>query len=248
MKTICIYHSRDLEPIKRCSTCDIFKVHSLFSNNKSTKDGKHNQCKLCNKGQSEKYRKNNIDKIRNHRKAKYYEDVEQSKKEGREQYQKHKKRKLSQNKKWRELHELEISEYQHNWYLKNREHKLRKNTEWEKNEMTTNPGYRLQKNLRIRINNALRGKVKSGKTFDLLGCNLEEFKKYLEVQFNNKMTWENYGSYWHVDHKIPCAIFDLSIEEQQKICFHYRNLQPLETIKNMSKKDKLITNQLNLML
>ena len=48
----------------------------------------------------------------------------------------------------------------------------------------------------------------------------------LESKFESWMTKENYGL-WHVDHIKPCAKFDLTCEEQQRICFHYTNLQPL---------------------
>ena len=37
----------------------------------------------------------------------------------------------------------------------------------------------------------------------------------------------NYGSFWDVDHIIPCSYFDLTKEENQRICFNFRNLQPL---------------------
>lgn len=54
------------------------------------------------------------------------------------------------------------------------------------------------------------------------------------------MSWANYGYYgWHVDHIIPCSVFDLSEPEQQKICFNYKNLQPLWAIENMKKSCKL---------
>ena len=52
------------------------------------------------------------------------------------------------------------------------------------------------------------------------------------------MNWDNYGV-WHLDHIIPCARFDLSDPEQQKICFHYTNLQPMWGEDNMRKGAKL---------
>jgi hypothetical protein len=58
------------------------------------------------------------------------------------------------------------------------------------------------------------------------------------------MTRENNGHYnptqltWHVDHIIPCALFDLTNFEQQKQCFHYSNLTPLLAKKNLSKGAK----------
>ena len=48
------------------------------------------------------------------------------------------------------------------------------------------------------------------------------------------MTWENYGE-WHIDHRKPCASFDLTKEEEQKMCFHFTNLQPMWASMNISK-------------
>lgn len=61
----------------------------------------------------------------------------------------------------------------------------------------------------------------------LIGLSLKELKQYLESKFKPNMTWNNYGSSWHVDHIMPCASFDLTIFENQKKCFHHTNLQPL---------------------
>ncbi len=85
---------------------------------------------------------------------------------------------------------------------------------------------------------------------ELLGCSIEFLKKHLERKFTKKMTFENYGNYWHIDHKIPCCKFDLSDIEQQKQCFNYRNLQPMEARKNKSKNGNLFEKnaQLNLVI
>ena len=88
--------------------------------------------------------------------------------------------------------------------------------------------------LRSRLRHALRGKAKAKHTLELLGCSIEFLKTYLEKKFTEGMSWENYGS-WHVDHIRPCASFDLSDPDQQKICFHYTNLQPLWAFENQSK-------------
>lgn len=54
------------------------------------------------------------------------------------------------------------------------------------------------------------------------------------------MNWDNYAEYWHIDHTIPLTFFDLTSVEQQRICFNWTNLRPLEKNLNMSKCDSII--------
>lgn len=98
--------------------------------------------------------------------------------------------------------------------------------------------FRLASLLRCRIHYALRGGSKAGKTLKLLGCSVQELILHLESKFVPGMTWENYGPVWHVDHKRPCASFDLTDFSQQRECFHYSNLQPLFAADNFSKGAK----------
>jgi len=101
--------------------------------------------------------------------------------------------------------------------------------------------YRLRCNLRARIISALKGKSKSSKTMELIGCNLSQLKEHLANKFKKGMTFEN-NSYkgWHIDHIIPCASFDLTCPVQQLACFNYNNLQPLWASDNMSKGAKIL--------
>ena len=78
------------------------------------------------------------------------------------------------------------------------------------------------------------------KTFDYLGCTIEEFKNKLVSKFNKGMTWDNYGSLWYIDHIVPVSSFDFNHEESQRICFHYSNMQPLLAIDNMKKRNKIL--------
>ncbi len=71
----------------------------------------------------------------------------------------------------------------------------------------------------------------------MLGCSFPEFKSWMQSQFLEGMTWDNYGK-WHIDHIKPCALFDLSKQSEQELCFNYRNLQPLWAADNYRKSDK----------
>ena len=81
----------------------------------------------------------------------------------------------------------------------------------------------------------LKGRRKEVKTLELLGCSLNKLKLHIERGFDETMTWDNHGNYWHVDHIIPLAAFDLTDESELRMACNYRNLQPLEATANMKK-------------
>ena len=76
----------------------------------------------------------------------------------------------------------------------------------------------------------------------ILGCEWDTLIAWLEYNMKDDMTWENYGTYWHVDHVYPCSLFDFSKDEERSKCFNWTNLTPLEAIENMRKSNKLDTN------
>lgn len=106
-------------------------------------------------------------------------------------------------------------------------------------ERRKNPLVRLKESVRTRIYNGLKdGKDRS--TEQYLGCNIKEYKLYLESLFTPEMNWDNYGKdkYWEIDHIKPICKFDLSDEEEMRKCFHYSNTQPLSREENREKSGK----------
>lgn len=100
---------------------------------------------------------------------------------------------------------------------------------------------RIRKNLRCRVNEAIRGRTKRPSIVVLLGLSMSEFKVYLESKFQSGMTWENYGrGGWDVDHIVPLSKFDVSNPEQLKIACYYTNLQPLWHLPNLKKGSKIL--------
>lgn len=123
------------------------------------------------------------------------------------------------------------------WHRK----KLRERTNvtasrYQRERRKRDPIFKLLAYVRGRIRGALTRKYlrKNTKTEQLLGCSVQELKDHLEFQFKDGMNWDNFGQ-WHVDHIKPCCSFDLSKTEEQKICFHYTNLQPLWAVENFKK-------------
>lgn len=97
---------------------------------------------------------------------------------------------------------------------------------------------RLKKQLTSRYKKAVDRAFakKCTKTVEIIGCTIDFFASYLEKQFEEGMTWENYGE-WEIDHIIPCCLFDLTKESHQRICFHYSNTRPLWRTQNRSRPD-----------
>lgn len=121
----------------------------------------------------------------------------------------------------------------------NKEQLQIKKRQYNLTKSQTDPIWRMRKNLRRRVHHALHGHCKSAATLELVGCSIKILKTHLERQFQVGMSWDNYGKEWHIDHIRPCASFDLSLAEQQKLCFHFSNLQPLWSIDNLRKGQKL---------
>ena len=80
----------------------------------------------------------------------------------------------------------------------------------------------------------------------VIGCTTKELARHLESKFTQGMSWDNYGTYWHVDHILPCASFDHTDDGQVKQCWHWTNLQPLEASRNITKSDSITEPQMSL--
>ena len=173
--------------------------------------------------------------LANKEKWKQYEkkySKEERKEFNRINYLKNKKNILKKNKEYREINREKLFEYYKK--LNATPYRKQQRKKWAKQQRKINPNFKIRADIARRILLALKGKNKSKKTIELLGCTIEELWTHLENKFTEGMTRENHGK-WHVDHIMPCASFDLTDPEQQEKCFHYTNLQPLWALDNARK-------------
>lgn len=101
------------------------------------------------------------------------------------------------------------------------------------------PVYKLKCLIRSHICRAtFDGRKKLYASKEYLGCEIDEFRDYIEKKFKQGMTWENHGrgeGMWHLDHVIPLSWSkDISEEDLKKLC-HYTNYQPLWETDNLKK-------------
>ena len=109
------------------------------------------------------------------------------------------------------------------YYLENREQINARMNEYFKNRIKTDVNFRLIRNTRRRIHHALNGKSKSSSTINILGIDIDLYRRWLEFQFTPEMNWLNF----EIDHVKPICMFDVSDEEQLKEAFNWKNTQPL---------------------
>ena len=65
--------------------------------------------------------------------------------------------------------------------------------------------------------------TKSSFTIDTLGIDIETFKKLIEFRFTPEMIWSNIK----IDHVKPIFVFNVSVDEELKFAFNWKNTQPL---------------------
>jgi hypothetical protein len=194
----------------------------------------HKICKFCNqeKDLTNFLLRKDSGKYRNECKKCASEKLKDWKRENefdKYQYIKHREKKLSAAKNYRED--------------PRNKNKIKAGKRRYLDKVLADPEKRMIRNMRRRCLLALKGRYKYATTFKLVGCSHEELIKYLESLWREGMSWDNYGSNedkthcgrWHIDHIKPISSFDLSKEDQQKACFHFSNLQPLWAEENLAK-------------
>jgi len=213
---------------KNCSSCKILKNYNEFHKSKNNKDGYHAICKNCRK----EYNLANKEKMKEYNKN-YWE--------------KNKDSLVIKNKEHRILNAEKINIQRAKYRSREdiKEHVKQKNKEYLpvkkekiKQKRLVDSNFRFSEVLRSKIHKMLNGKNTSYK--NLIGCDIDYLKKWLEYQFDSNMNWNNFGSYWQIDHIIPMSIFNFDNEVEKRICFNWRNLQPLNKDENRSKSNILV--------
>lgn len=149
----------------------------------------------------------------------------------------HKEHIKEYNKIYKKNHVDAIKVYNHRYNIENRTKIQTRQNKQHTERRKIDINYKISSSLRSRLVKILKG-GKHAHTFDLLGCSLDFLKKWFAFNFDDKMTFENYGKYWHIDHVIPCARFEIKNKDEEK-CFHWTNMRPLFGKENIEKNDTL---------
>ena len=187
------------------------------------------------------YNQENKEKIAAYQKVYRKENKEQQAAYQKVYNQKNKEKISAQKKVYLQENKEKLSAQHKVYYAENKEKILAQKKGYKREKYKNDPNFKMRTLLRNRLRKVLKGNTKTGPTMKLVGCTVAELWLHIEGLFEPGMTRENNGNgegFWHLDHKIPCCSFDFSDPEQQKICFHYTNLQPLWCKDNLAKGAK----------
>jgi len=218
-------HAEKICPI--CKT--IFKPKMIDSStcgnpkctSKLFKDKNKEKISLCNKEYYAENRESEIERS----KAYYHENIATLDAEAKKTYR---QRKNEYNKNWNIANPDKVKGYYNN----------EKRNNYEMNRKQNDINYKIVSILRKQLVKIVRGH-KIASALNLLDCSIDDFRNHLASTFQDGMSFDNYGD-WHLDHILPCSVFDLQYSEEQEICFHYTNLQALWAEDNIVKSNNII--------
>jgi hypothetical protein len=127
-------------------------------------------------------------------------------------------------------------------YYKNHEQTKKCRREYQAKKTKEDLVYRLRGVFRRAARRACEagGKRKEYRSEKYLGCTVAQAKLHIQKQFKKGMSWNNYGSVWHIDHIIPLASWDLTKADDRMRAANILNLQPLWARDNLKKGARLV--------
>lgn len=75
------------------------------------------------------------------------------------------------------------------------------------------------------------------------GLDIETYRKWIEVQFSDGISWDNFGDAWQFDHIVPVTYFDFENEDELRLCWSFINIR-VEYI----GRDKSQTNKIDVLV
>jgi hypothetical protein len=208
--------------MKMCIKCGLKKHILFFNKNKFSKDGLKNYCKNCESIYNKIYRNEHKDILITKDKEKYNKN------------------------------RSDILINKQEYYIKNKKTIIDKNNNRTKIRRKVDISFKLRNSVSSSINTLLHNNksTKNGNScFKYLDYNINDLKYNLEQQFDQWMTWYNYGKYdsetwddndpstwkWNLDHIIPqsCLPYISMEDENFKKCWALENLRPLSAKQNI---------------
>lgn len=225
---------------KVCTRCGIEKDYADFAKRSHNKSGIRAECRECTNERARIYHAEHLDK--QHISAQKWKasHAEYVKAYMDKWHAAHRKPKAIRTTKPKPTQEVKREQLRR-WRAANPEHN-RELIRRANRKRHTSATKRLSDYVGNAIRASLRRGAKAGRRWEsLVPYTVDDLRQHIERQFVDGMTWENYGSHWHIDHKIPVAAFNFTTTTDIDFlrCWSLENLQPLEARKNRMKSARI---------
>ncbi|HVL72226.1 MAG TPA: hypothetical protein VM434_10105 [Beijerinckiaceae bacterium] len=226
---------------KVCRTCkrSLPMTSGHFHRTRNSPDGWHAQCKSCRAPYRAALRAKNRDAYLAQERAWHAKNVESRNARGRRRWANDpewRARQLAANKEWHRTYAWGKRQSNREWRAKNPDKvKATLRKQYEKDPLR----YLISNQIAATLKKA--GTSKQRESFSkLLGYTADDLRAHLERQFTKKMTWDNHGTYWEIDHIVPLASFKITSphDPEFKAAWALTNLRPLPAKLNRSKGAK----------
>jgi hypothetical protein len=71
------------------------------------------------------------------------------------------------------------------------------------------------------------------------GLDIKTIRQWIELQFAEGLTWENFGASWQFDHIVPIVYFDFGSEDDMRLGWNFTNIRVEPTHINKFKSNRI---------
>lgn len=184
-----------------------------------------------------KYRETHKEEIRATHKAWREKNADHVKEKAKENYHKNPKAHKARVDKYKALHIEQVRESRRRYKAENRQ----KCADYARVKRQTDPIHRFRTSFThlMSLYRKKTGYTGSKGTWEMVGCDFAYFLTYIQSQFSEGMTLENYGNgigKWSIDHIEP--IRNAKCNEDVERLNYYTNLRPMWNTENSSRAGK----------
>ena len=184
-----------------------------------------------------KYREANKEKIKAYHKQWRDKNREKLNEQQRERYKENPQAFKESKERYVESHLEQVKESRARYKKENRQ----KCTDYQRNKRQTDPVYRFRSSFihLMSLYRKKKGYTGNKGTWEIVGCDFDTFLEYIQSQFEDGMTLENYGhskGCWNIDHIVP--ICTAQTDEDIERLNHYTNLRPMWASENYQRPRK----------
>lgn len=84
--------------------------------------------------------------------------------------------------------------------------------------------FREKRKWQIALRRYVLEKNKSSFYAPYFGLPIEKFREWIQIQFDEHCSWENFSKAWQFDHIVSVAYFDFTKEQDLRLCWHFTNI------------------------